>query len=290
MISIVYFLEMATRKISAIKYTAGQPRKTSEALAGEEALQIKINGKPYTITMRTPGQEKMLAVGLLFTERVIRHPGDILDTSEVPAESGEHTLIVNIQVIEEALEGKNLFNRSIASSASCGVCGKIELCDLVTPGESIVSAKKLDICLIPDLLQKMHAEQSTFEMTGGSHAAAVFTIDGELLSVKEDIGRHNAVDKVIGDLFLRNTLHQADILFISGRVSFEIVAKCAAASIPFLLAVSAPSSLAVDFCRRNGITLLGFCREDRATVYAGDENILEKTLAAQPVALSFKES
>jgi FdhD protein len=281
---------MATRNISAIKYTAGQPRKTSEALTGEGALQIKINGKPYTITMRTPGQDKMLAVGLLFTERIVRLPGDILDTSEVPAESGEHTLIVNIQVREEALEGKNLFNRAIASSASCGVCGKIELCDLVTPDQPIVTAQKLDICLIPDLLQKMRAEQSTFEMTGGSHAAAVFSIDGELLSVKEDIGRHNAVDKVIGDLFLRNMLHQADILFISGRVSYEIVAKCATASIPFLLAVSAPSSLAVDFSRRNGITLIGFCRENRATVYAGEENILDKTSAAQPVTLSLDES
>jgi FdhD protein len=281
---------MATRKISAIKYTAGQPRKTSEALAGEEALQIKINGKAYTITMRTPAQDKMLAAGLLFTERVIRHPEDIVNISEVPVESGDHTLIVDVQVREETLEGKNLFNRSIASSASCGVCGKIELCDLETPAQSIVTARKLDICLIPDLLQKMQAEQSTFEMTGGSHAAAVFTIDGELLSVKEDIGRHNAVDKVIGDLFLRNTLHQADILFISGRVSYEIVAKCGAASIPFLLAVSAPSSLAVDLCRRNGITLIGFCRENRATVYAGEENILEKTLAAQPVTLSFRVS
>jgi FdhD protein len=280
---------MVNKKITAVKYIAGQPRKTSEALAGEEALQIKINGKPYTITMRTPGQDKMLAAGLLFTERVIRDQEDIIHISETPAVLGDHTLIVDVRVKEEALAGKNLFNRSIASSASCGICGKIELCDLITPEQPLLTSKKLDIHLIPDLLQQMQAEQSTFEKTGGSHAAAVFNIDGKLLSVQEDIGRHNAVDKVIGELFLSNGLHKAAILFISGRVSYEIVAKCAEASIPFLLAVSAPSSLAADFCRRKGITLIGFCRENRATVYAGEKNILQHAFARKAATITEKE-
>lgn len=259
---------------------------TSEVLAGEEALQIKINGRPYTITMRTPGQDKLLAAGLLFTECVVSFAGDIIDISETPTVSGDHTLLVDVQVKEETLEGKNLFNRSIASNASCGVCGKIELCDLVTPGQPLVTSEKFDMRLIPDLLQKMYAEQSIFEKTGGSHAAAIFSIDGAMLSVKEDIGRHNAVDKAIGDLFLKNALDQAAILFISGRVSYEIVAKCAAAGIPFLLAVSAPSSLAVDFCRQKGITLIGFCRENRATVYANEKNILQNTVARQTASVS----
>lgn len=281
---------MVNKKIAAVKYIAGKPYETSEVLTGEEALQIKINGKPYTITMRTPGQDKMLAAGLLFTERVIRLPEDIIHISEIPSVLGDHTLIVDVHVKEETLAGKKLFNRSIASSASCGVCGKIELCDLLTPEHPLLTSKKLDIYLIPDLLQQMHAEQSTFEKTGGSHAAAAFSIDGTLLSVKEDIGRHNAVDKVIGELFLRNWLHKAAILFISGRVSYEIVAKCAEACIPFLLAVSAPSSLAADFCRRQGITLIGFCRENRATVYANEKNILQYALARQTAAITDKES
>lgn len=279
---------MANKKITAVKYIAGQARETSEVLAREEALQIKINGKPYTITMRTPGQDTLLAAGLLFTEGIIRLPEDIITISETPAMLGDHTLIVDIKVKEEALAGKNLFNRSIASSASCGVCGKIELCDLPNPGQPLYTSEKLDIGLIPDLLQQMHAEQSTFEQTGGSHAAAVFSIHGKMLSVKEDIGRHNAVDKAIGDLFLRNCLYKAAILFISGRISYEIVAKCAQAGIPFLLAVSAPSSLAAEFCRRKGITLIGFCRENRATVYANEQNILQYQLAKQTATITDK--
>jgi FdhD protein len=279
---------MVNRKITAVKYTAGQPEETSEVLTGEEALQIKINGTPYTITMRTPGQDKMLTAGLLFTERVIQNSEDIISLSEIPAAFGGHTLIIEAQVTQKALEGKNLFNRSIASTASCGICGKIELCDLHTPEPPLLSDQKIDVQLIPDLLQQMQARQITFERTGGSHAAAIFSIDGTLLSVNEDIGRHNAVDKVIGDLLLKNSLHQASILFISGRVSYEIAAKCAEASIPFLLAVSAPSSLAVNFCHRKGITLIGFCRANRATVYTNEKNILQHGLISQEATTTEK--
>jgi FdhD protein len=271
---------MVNKKIPAVRYTTGVPDEQIETVAGEEALQIKINGKAYTITMRTPGHDRMLAAGLLVTERVIKSPEDIIRIAEVPAVSGDHTLTVDVQVKEEALAGKNLFNRSIASSASCGVCGKIELCDLLPPGQAVQNFMKLDIDLVPRLLEKMQAEQDTFARTGGSHAAAIFSIGGELLSIKEDIGRHNAVDKAIGDLFLNSSLKNAHILLISGRVSYEIAAKCAEAGIPFLLAVSAPSSLAVDFCSRNGITLIGFCREKRATVYANNKNIVQHTFHA----------
>ena len=280
---------MIHKKITAVKFVAGQSHDTSEALAGEEALQIRVNGKPYTITMRTPGQDKLLAAGLLFTERVIRSEKDIIHVSEIPDASRSHTLIIDVLVKEEALAGKNLFNRSIASSASCGVCGKIELCDLVTPEQALNNDTKLSIQLIPDLLRQMQDQQFTFERTGGSHAACAFRLDGTLLSLKEDIGRHNAVDKVIGDLLLSNELHSASILFISGRISYEIVAKCAGARIPFLLAVSAPSSLAVDFCRRKGITLIGFCRENRATVYSCEENILEYAVSMHTEAIPGKQ-
>jgi FdhD protein len=267
---------MANKRTTAVKYLAGEPEETLEVLTQEEALQIKINGKAYTITMRTPGQDKLLAIGLLFTEGVIHSPEDILSLTQLPAIQGDYTLIVDLTLKEEILKGKNLFNRSIASSASCGVCGKIELCDLVTPEHTISVSKKLDVCLIPDLLQQMNARQSLFEQTGGSHAAAIFSINGELITLQEDIGRHNAVDKAIGELFLHKKLSEADILFVSGRVSYEIVAKCAQASIPFLLAVSAPSSLAVEFCKKKGITLIGFCRNNRATVYANETNILQQ--------------
>jgi FdhD protein len=265
------------KKFSALRFTTGRPFETQETVAGEEALQIKINGNAYTITMRTPGQDKMLAAGLLFTEGVIKTREDIIDITEIPAVSGDRTLIVDVQVKDDVLKGKNLFNRSIASSASCGVCGKIELCDLLPPRAPINNSLKLDIERIPDLLQMLQSEQGSFATTGGTHAAGIFSIAQGLLTVMEDIGRHNAVDKAIGNLFMRDSLVNADILFISGRVSYEITAKCAEASIPFLLAVSAPSSLAVDFCSSNGITLIGFCRDNRATVYTHKENILQYT-------------
>lgn len=274
---------MAHKKIAAVKYIAGQAQHTSEYLTNEEVLQIKINGKAYTITMRTPGGDILLVNGLLFTEGIIRMPQDILSIAQTPATHGDHTLIVDVEVKEEILAGKNLFNRSIASSASCGVCGKVELCDLVIPQQTLTTSKKLDINLIPHLVRQMNERQFTFERTGGSHAAAIFTINGDLLSLQEDIGRHNAVDKAIGETLLKKKEKQADILFVSGRVSYEIVAKCAQAEIPFLLAVSAPSSLAVDFCRRRGITLIGFCRENRATVYANENTILQHIISSQPV-------
>jgi FdhD protein len=263
------------RKIAAMKFNAGEVTETVESVAREEALQITINLKPYTITMRTPGSDVLLATGLLFTENIVNHPTDIISTTEVPAPNSDHTLVVALMIKEEVLQGKNLFNRSIASSASCGVCGKTELCDLPIAREPLYTADKLNVRIIPCLLQQMSAAQRVFEQTGGSHAAAAFTIRGNLLSVQEDIGRHNAVDKVIGDLFLSDALQQAALLFVSGRVSYEIVAKCARAGIPFLLAVSAPSSLAVEFSRQQGITLIGFCRDNRCTVYTHEQNVVQ---------------
>lgn len=272
---------MVNHKTKAVKYIGGQAQETMEAVAGEAPLQIRVNGQPYTITMRSPGNDEILSMGLLFTEGIINTKDDVTGFSEVLNKSADDNHIVDVDISEQALEGKKIFNRSIASTASCGVCGKIELCDLEGPERPLMNAERLDIALVPDLLQKMKKKQSMFDNTGGSHAAAIFSMDGALLSVQEDIGRHNAVDKVVGDLFMRNLLTKASILLISGRVSYEIVGKCAAASIPFLLAVSAPSSMAVDFCRRKGITLIAFCRENRATVYTHQENILHHSLESQ---------
>lgn len=267
---------MWLRKFNAVKYYDGVPEASNEALTREEALQIKINGRSYTITMRTPGNDGILAAGLLFSEGIIKQPDDILDMHEVQTVQGDCTLSIDVHVKEEILAGQNLFNRSIASSASCGVCGKIDLCDLAVPVKFNTTSRKLEVGVIPKMLERMRALQNTFELTGGSHAAALLTIDGNVLAVREDIGRHNAVDKVIGELFLQRSLHLADVILISGRVSYEIVAKCSQARISFLLAVSAPSSLAVDFCNKSGITLIGFCRENRATVYTHPENIQQK--------------
>ncbi|HZY79881.1 MAG TPA: formate dehydrogenase accessory sulfurtransferase FdhD [Cyclobacteriaceae bacterium] len=268
---------MSIRKSSAIRYSDGRPMDSDEELTWEEALQVKINGRPYTVTMRTPGNDTMLAVGLLLSEGIISSPGDILSIREVPTPSGELTLSVDVEIREEIILNKNIFNRSIASTASCGVCGKADICDLVAPIPLVATSKKLRTDLIPEMQTKMRKRQATFERSGGSHAASILTVNGDLLSVQEDIGRHNAVDKAIGELFLNDSLQNADVLFISGRVSYEIVAKCTQAKIPFLLAVSAPSSLAVEHCKKSGITLIGFCRDRRFTVYSHSENIENDT-------------
>ena len=267
----------------ATKYFNGLPEKTFEMLAPENALQIKINGRAYSITMCSPSNNIMLAVGLLYTEGILRKTSDIISITEESDEQKKQVLSVNVNVHTEALEGKNLWNRSIASSASCGVCGTTEICDIYHKSPPLETTEPFDITRVPELLKEMRSRQSTFDETGGTHSAALFSIDGTMLSVQEDIGRHNAVDKTIGELFLSNTLEKADILAVSGRVSYEIVSKCAMANIPFLLAVSAPSSMAVEICNEKGISLIAFCRENRATVYTNQQHVISPRLLQRRV-------
>jgi FdhD protein len=267
----------------ATKYINGLPQKTFEMLAQENALQIKVNNRAYSVTMCSPSNNTMLAVGLLYTEGILRKNSDIISITEEIDQ--QQVRSVNVNIHSEALEGKNLWNRSIASSASCGVCGKTEIHDIYQKSLSLEATEKLDITRVPDLLKEMRSHQSNFDETGGTHCAALFTTDGTMLSAQEDIGRHNAVDKTIGELFLSDTLTQANILAVSGRVSYEIVSKCAMAYIPFLLAVSAPSSMAVEMCHEKGITLIAFCRENRATVYTNQQQVISRRSLQRSSAL-----
>ncbi len=268
---------MEIKSFTALRYNKAEAEnEVTDLLTVEAALQIKINSRAYTITMRTPGNDLYLTVGLLFTEGIISSFSDIKSLKEVPDSLQENNLIVDVSVDDKIIHNKNIFNRSIASSASCGVCGKIELCDLVTPIEVIKNNHHLKIEVIPELLNRMLQYQKNFKVTGGAHAASVFDKKGNLLSIQEDIGRHNAVDKTIGNILMNDTLAQAAVLCISGRVSYEIVSKCAKAGIPILIAVSAPSSLAVEFCTKAGITLIAFCRSNKATVYTHGYRIKER--------------
>jgi FdhD protein len=179
---------------------------------------------------------------------------------------------IHLQIPLVELDQSQLNKRSLLSVASCGICGKTEL--TLPDGIIRVADTSLDLRHIRQMFDEMAVRQSAFISSGGCHASAAFSAGFEMLSLMEDIGRHNAVDKVIGDLLIRKNLPQARFLLVSGRVSYEIVVKCFTAGIPFLLAVSAPSSLAVDFAKELGISLLGFCRENRATVYSHPERIL----------------
>jgi len=259
---------MATRKYEGKKFDEGESSKIIDALTIEEALQININDQAFTVSMRTPGEDASLVRGLLHSEGIINdskfNPDIVLKKEN---EDGIVT-IVNVAIPEDKLGAGYSNSRSLLSVSSCGICGKTELSDLAFIGKTIDDTKKIDINLIHQMFEKMGTFQHDFKKSGGTHAAAAFSIKGEMLSAMEDIGRHNAVDKVIGKLITLETLDQAKVITVSGRISYEIVIKCFKAKIPFLAAVSAPSSLAVDFAKELGITLFAFCRNKRATCYS----------------------
>ena len=230
-------------------------------LVNEEALQMIINGQDFSITMQTPGHELYLVRGLLHAESI--HSKPFLDFKLERHDIGS---VARIQIQND----KNLSSgRRLNSTASCGICGKRNIEDLfehLLPVERHCSVNSM---LITRAFQNAQKKQALFTQTGGSHAASAANEHGETLCLFEDIGRHNAVDKVIGYLLENDLLTKACILTVSGRISFEIIQKCNRAGIPVLASISAPSSLAVKYAQDTGITLAAFCREQRATFYSG---------------------
>ncbi len=252
--------------VSARHFAAGLSRPVDDSLVVEGPLQIILDGVPYSVTMRTPGEDPLLAQGLLFTEGLLACASEAAVCVSTDSATGG-TDTVSVTRNEAARARKSVPRRRLASNASCGICGLESAADLTKPAGRKHSLS-LSPSLLPRLQARMRSRQALFAATGGSHAAALFDIQGELLVLMEDVGRHNAVDKAIGFLFSQNSLSKAAILCISGRVSYEIVTKAARAGIAFLVAVSAPSTLAVEMCREAGITLIAFCRGERATVYS----------------------
>jgi FdhD protein len=265
----------ARKQFDGVRYDGGDAEGVRDWLSVEEPLQININGKPFTITMRTPGDDPFLVKGLLFTEGVVMPDGlgYEFESHEDPKNPGN--TIAAIQVPPMFVCDQLLEKRSLLSNASCGICGKRELDDIRLDGEALQPERTLDTSLLPDMADRMRADQSSFNQTGGCHAAAIFTNEGDLLALFEDVGRHNAVDKSIGYLLEKKQIAVADLLFVSGRISFEIVSKAFRAGIPYLAAVSAPSSLAVQMAEQCGMSVLGFCRGKRATVYSNQGNVQE---------------
>ncbi len=260
-----------TMRYDGICFMSDGNKHVIDALTVEHPLSVSINDEPFTLTMQTPGHEFDLVRGLLFTEGVYKKKSGqlIIDVKE-ESETGFISK-VNVVIPESDLDKSQLNKRNLLSVASCGICGKTELTFPDTA--EIKSTAQLNMSFISDMFHTMSAAQTAFMQSGGCHAAATFDREHEMLTIKEDIGRHNAVDKVIGHLLNNSELKNATYLLVSGRVSYEIVSKAFMAGIPFLMAVSAPSSLAVDFAKELGITLLGFCREDRATVYSHPERL-----------------
>jgi len=262
---------MATRNYEGKKFNNNDIDKIIDALTIEEALQININNKPFTVSLRTPGNDVELVRGLLHAEGVINNIDLIPEVSLKKENEKGIVTIVNVNILEEELGEGYTNSRSLLSVSSCGICGKTELGDLAFIGKTIDDNNKIDIGLIHNLFNKMNSFQFDFRKSGGTHAAAAFTLEGDLLCAMEDIGRHNAVDKIVGKLINDKKLNKAKIMTVSGRISYEIVIKCFKAKIPFLAAVSAPSSLAVDYAKELGITLFAFCRDERATCYSNPQ-------------------
>ncbi len=259
---------MITRIYEGRKFELDEVNRTDDSLIIEEALQISINNKPFTVTMRTPGDDVSLVRGLLHSEGILMDANYLPDLVLKRENDKGIVTSVDLSIPEKELGYGYANSRSLLSVSSCGICGRTELEDLSVPGETIDDQVRIEFDMIHEIFQMMIASQFAFRQSGGTHAAAAFTIQGEMLCSKEDIGRHNAVDKVIGDLILSQKMNQTSCLTVSGRVSYEIVIKCFKARIPFLAAISAPSSLAVDYAKELGITLFAFCRENRTTCYS----------------------
>jgi FdhD protein len=254
------------------RYENGQARESDDELAAEEPLEIRVRGRAVTITMRTPGHDDELAAGFLLTEGLIRRRSDVLTIE--PCDRNDEGNLLNVVVAPEVNVDFERLTRHVFASSSCGLCGKATIEAIRSLFPRIESDVEVDAATILRLPELMRQQQATFERTGGLHAAALFGASGELLVLREDVGRHNAVDKVVGHALLHDLLPlDRHVLLVSGRSSFEIMQKALAARVPIVAAVSAPSSLAVAFAEENGQTLIGFLREARMNVYSHPRRI-----------------
>jgi FdhD protein len=269
-----------TERRRVLRIRDGAAGHRADTLVAEEPLEIRLNGRPLAITMRTPGDDFALATGFLVSEGVVAAADEV--TSVVYCAGATSEGVNTFNVVDVALApGVPMpditLERNVYTSSSCGLCGKASL-DAVRTATRLPIAEPGEPWLTPGLLAKLpdrlRAAQAVFDRTGGLHAAALFTAEGELLDVREDVGRHNAVDKLVGRALRNGLLPLADrILMVSGRASFELAQKAVMAGIPVLAAVSAPSSLAVDLAAESGLTLVGFLRGSSMNVYAGESRI-----------------
>lgn len=266
----------ATRTV--VRHRGESVVEERDDLAVEEPLEIRVEGRPVAVTMRTPGNDDELAAGFLLTEGVVRHRGDIRSIAPVRAKQGgglEPNIVDALLTNPERVDFARL-TRHVFTASSCGLCGKATIAAVQAshPALSPEEGPQIAATVLAELPARLAAAQATFQRTGGLHATGLFDAEGRLLVAREDVGRHNAVDKALGHLLLGGTVDpRSVVLMVSGRVAFEIVQKALAARVAFIAAISAPTSLAVDFARNSGQTLVGFLREQRMNVYAGGDRI-----------------
>jgi len=264
------------------RWTSGQWTEAPDAVVTEEPLQISLHGEPLSVVMRTPGHDVELCLGLMYAEGIVRALREVR-LIRISAESGEMEKAVRVDAdllesnqvdVHPAGGPRRKPERSMLSSSACGVCGTVLIEDLRRDLAALPDGPSVDPSLLPGLVDKLRAGQGVFDRTGGLHAAGLFNADGTLVHLREDVGRHNAVDKVVGRSLIDGALPaSSSILVVSGRAGYEIVQKAISAGIPVLAAVGAPSSLAVALAREFNLTLVGFLRGDRYNVYAGPDRL-----------------
>jgi len=249
-----------------------------DVAATEEPLEIRLGSRPFVVIMRTPGQDRHLAAGFLLSEQIVRTPGEIATMRYCTADEGRDAVnVLNVWLdgdaavrAQVALDGR----RHVTANSACGVCGRRSIDDLLEGSHRVEATLKLSSVVIARLPAALRAAQQTFDLTGGLHAAGLFSSEGVLVRAAEDVGRHNAVDKVFGAELLAGHVPLGDrILFVSGRTSFEIIQKTVVAGVPIVASVSAPSSLAIELAREANVTLLGFVRGTTFNIYSGAERI-----------------
>ena len=260
--------------------------RRADELAAEEPLEIRVDTRPVVVTMRTPGHDAELAAGFLVTEGLIRHRSDVHRVTPHPRNRAGNVL--EIFLAPGVSVDFSRLTRHVYASSSCGLCGKASIEAVHQQFPKARSRVRFRASTLLRLPEELRRRQDTFDRTGGLHAAAVFDAAGRLVVLREDVGRHNAVDKVIGHGILNGLLpFDRHALLVSGRASFEILQKALAARIPVVAAVSAPSSLAVEFARRSGQTLVGFLRRDRMNVYTHADRVrFEGPAKAPPTQLT----
>ncbi len=269
--------DKALRRIGITRINSGARLQAHDVVAAEEPLEIRIRGRAIAVVMRTPGQDRELVAGFLATEGILRHRDQVLDLvycrsdTHVPEEN-----VLDVILAPGVVLDLDRLTRHLFTSSSCGLCSKATI-EAVRAGFPPLRRRLMpSIDVVAALPAKARAAQAAFAASGGLHASALFTAEGELLVLREDVGRHNALDKVVGHAFFEDRLPLADqVLLVSGRVSFEIMQKALGAGIPCVAAISAPTSAAIEFAQASGQTLIGFLRgEDtsastRMNVYAG---------------------
>lgn len=266
------------------RHRGGPGERARDVVAVEEPLELRLawqdpagaRKRSVAVTMRTPGDDFELAAGFLFSEGLLPGRSALSELVYCADDGPQRFNIVEARLRPGVAVDESLLDRNFYTTSSCGVCGRASLDAVEARGCSVLPAGfRLPAALVPELPERLLEGQRTFRRTGGLHAAGLFDAEGVRRSVREDVGRHNAVDKVVGEALLDGRLPLSDrVLVVSGRASFELVQKAVAAGVPVLVAVGAPSSLAVDLAVRFGLTLAGFAREGRFNVYAGEERVI----------------